>query len=160
MHLDIIVHNFDDEQRWKSAITRCLIPRLPQVHQISLSLDQWYRAGVIGARTPAEFEAHQPGGEFRNYFMSALLELRKLPLSRVTFVISDAKIFYERNPSTDAELRQYRWTLAEKQAWARYVKASILRKDNQPAVSSSLMVGEKGKANVNAEVGESKLLKG
>lgn len=153
-----MVHSFDDEQRWKSAITRYLIPRLPEVHQISISLDQWYRAGVIGARTPAEFEAHQPSGAYRNYFMSALLELRKLPLSQATLVISDAKIFFERNTTTDAELRHYRWTLAEKQVWARYVKDSILRKDNQPAVSLSLVVGEKGKEAVNAEVGQPKLM--
>lgn len=114
-----------------------LVPRLPEVHRISVNLDQWYDAGVIGCRTPSEFEDRRVSG---NYLMSALLELRKLLLNRATFVISDAQILFNGHIDDKIDLVQYRWTLAEKQVWARYVRDSILQKDNPRAMSSSLTV--------------------
>ena len=156
IHHDIKVRDSVDEQRWKLAITRYLIPRLPEVHQISISLVRWYRAGVIGPRTPAEFEAHSPSWD-RDHLISALLELRQLPLKRATFTISDIA-FDQEQRLPDAERRQHRWTLAEKRAWARFVKNYILGKDNGLTSSSSLVVQEQGKRDVNAELGKARLL--
>ena len=50
---------FDDERRWKVAVVQYLIPRIPEVYQISINIDQWYYAGVFGCRTPAESEARR-----------------------------------------------------------------------------------------------------
>ena len=155
-----MVKSLPDEQRWNSAITRYLVPRLPEVHQISINLNWWFRAGLFGPRIPAEFEAHStPGGDLY-YLMSALLELRQLPLKRATFTISDSTGFHWGQPFTDAERRQYCLTLAEKQAWARYVNGFILRKDNELTFSSGLEVQEQGTRVANAEVGKPKLLEG
>lgn len=118
VHLKIMIERFHDEKDWKIAITQCLILRLPAVHRISINLTLLYStANVVVSRTPAEFEARQLPGDSGNNLMSALLELGKLPLSRMTFVMS--KRWF------------YCWTLAEKQTWARYIKDSVLRKDNQ-----------------------------
>ncbi|CAD6579068.1 MAG: hypothetical protein ASARMPRED_008944 [Alectoria sarmentosa] len=138
VHLDVVAQDFQDERFWKLAIADCLVPRLPAVHRLSINLDQWYEAGVVGCRTPAEFKARHLSG---NYLMSALLELRKLPLNRATFVISDAKILSRM--CADRYLARapfIRWTLAEKQIWARYVKDYILQKDDQRETSSDLAV--------------------
>lgn len=138
VHLDVTARAFNEERLWQVAITQYLIPRLPAVQRISINLNQWYHAGVIGCRTPAEFEARHRSG---NYLMSALLELRKLPLSRATFVISDAEILWDRRAKMSADLiPQYRWTLAEKKVWARYIKDIILQKDNQHATPSTTAV--------------------
>ena len=138
VRLDIVAEDFDDEQGWKLAIADYLVPRLPKVHRISINLDQWYRKGIIGCRTPAEFKARHLSG---NYLMSALLELRKLPLSRAHFVISDVEIPLRKRADRDLAWVHYlRWTLAEKQIWARYVKDYILQKDDQRATSSNLAV--------------------
>lgn len=126
VHLDVKVRKSDDERRWKAAIAQYLIPRLPAVHRISINLDQSYATGVMGCRTPSEFENRHLSG---NYLMSALLEIRKLSLNRATVVISDAGIIFGRRMDTDSVLIQYRWTLAEKQVWARYIKDSILQTD-------------------------------
>ncbi len=152
------VYGYSHDHLWKSAIRSCLIPRLPEVHQISINLDQWYRAGVFGPRTPAEIEAHS--GRNLDFLMFALLELRQLPLKRASFTISDFPRLDERKPFTDADLRQHCLTLAEKQAWARYVKDFILRKDSELTFSSSLVVDEQGKRVSNAELGKPKLLEG
>ena len=70
--------------------------------------------------------------------MDALLQLRQLPLKQATFVICDSKILFGNcSNNTHPKVTPYRWTLAEKQVWARYVKDFILRKDNQRATPSS-----------------------
>lgn len=160
VHVDIVGCSFAEAQWWNSTITRSLIPRLPEVHQISINLNWWYLAGVIRPWTPAEFEAHSTSGGHRYHLMSALLELRRLPLKRTTFTISNSRGFNERQPLTDAEGRQSCWTFAEIQAWARYVKDSILRKDSELTFPSSLVVQEQGKRVANAELVKPKLLEG
>lgn len=139
VYLDVEARLSDDEHFLKTAITHYLLPRLPEVHHISINLHQGY-LGVLGSRTPAEFEACHPPKHFRNMLMSTLLELGKLPLRRVTLVISDKEIFNKFGWMKSLNLGLPRWTLAEKQVWARYVKNSILQKDTQFATSSVLPV--------------------
>ena len=131
VYLDITVGAVDHVQRWKAVIVD-LISRFPEVHQISINIDRWSETGILGCRTPSEFENRHLSG---NELMSALLEIRKLSLNWATFVISDADLADNRHGPT-----QCRWTLAEKQVWARYIKNSILRKDNQHAASPGLAV--------------------
>lgn len=155
VHLDIMTENFTVEQEWKMAIRHYLIPRFPEIRRISINLDLHFPASSMGSRTPAEFEACQPFESFRYPLMSAFLELGELPLSRVSFVISDEEFFWIfgmlGNPP--------RSTLAEKQAWARYIKDCILRKAKQLATSSDLAV-ETRRMDVNAELVKPGLLGG
>lgn len=73
--------------------------------------------------------------------MSALLNPRKLLLSRAAFVISDADILIGERAGPGLDLvPQYRWTLAEKQVWAPHIKDSILKNDNQRAMPSGMVV--------------------
>ena len=148
VHLHIIGLTFQDERDWKIAIRHSIIPHLPEVHRISINLNLRYPRGYVGSRTPAEFETCLPSRDSRDDLMSALLELGELPLRRVTFVISDIPIRSD-----------FRWTLAEKQVWARYIKDSILRKDSQPATSSGPLV-KTGKRDVSAELGKPGLVGG
>ena len=132
VHLSMTADFFGNERSWKATIKQSLVPCFPKVQRVFLDLVQYYHGGVRGCRTPAEFEARQLSG---SYFMSALLELRKLPLTRATFVIRDL----EAVGGTDSGVvPRPRWTVAEKQVWARYIKDFILQTEDQRALPSSI----------------------
>ena len=159
VHLDIRTETFHDEKDWEIATRLYLIPRLPEVHRISINLEKYFPADSIGPRTPAEYEACSPSECSRYSLMSAFLELGELPLRRVNFVISDKEFSYVFRLLVTHEQILPRWTLAEKQVWARYIKDSILRKDSQPATSSGPVV-KTGKRDVSAELGKPGLVGG
>lgn len=135
VHLDMDLRSLINDGSWATTITHYLIPGLPEVHHISINLQQG-NLHVLECPTPAEFEACRSSKIARSDVISALLGLGELQLKRVTFVISDKVLFslFDRYRNT----RLHRWTLAEKQAHARYIKESILRKDNPRVTASSL----------------------
>lgn len=68
--------------------------------------------------SPGDWEVKNPKNP--DPLMSGIFMLEKLPLKSATFLISDAK-FWTLGFTTP------RWTLAEKQEWARNIKKTILK---------------------------------
>lgn len=108
---------------WRKALAACA-NHLTKLNNVNISFEWMLGSSMHGARTPAEFEAKK-GPQWRTPFMSDIFVLGKLPLRSATMVISDAKAYEFTyrwiDPCPD------RWTLEEKQAWARYVKEMILK---------------------------------
>lgn len=119
---DLIYYNV-----WSKALGTCA-RCLKNLQNVNISFEWNCWTWMWGARSPAEFERKGPA--WQNSLMSSILVLKKLSLKCATFVISDRKIGegLERRPLwRPNEEASFRWTLAEKQEWARYVKEIILK---------------------------------
>ncbi|CAD6579065.1 MAG: hypothetical protein ASARMPRED_008943 [Alectoria sarmentosa] len=112
---------------WRKALGTCA-RYLKNLQKVNISFEWKSWIWMWGARSPADYERKCPG--WQSPLMSDILVLKKLPLKFATFVISDGEIGVGsgrtpfRWPNEEAANR---WTLAEKQEWARYVKEIILK---------------------------------
>lgn len=112
---------------WRKALGTCA-KYLKNLQNVNISFEWNCCPWMWGARSPADFE--RKGRGWQSPLMSDILMLKKLPLKFATFVISDEEIGHCLKRMSQwwiTDEAANRWTLAEKQEWARYVKEIILK---------------------------------
>ena len=109
---------------WRKALNTC-VNKCKNLQNVNLSLECVWWDWLWQEGALADFEAK--GSYGKTFLLSFLNPLKKLPLKSVTFVFSDARAYPVDIPETGLEDEDgTRWTLKEKQEWARYVKELIL----------------------------------
>ena len=124
LFIEMVFHRNDFNVSWRNALNACA----ENLQNINISFEWECYGYIYGARSPAEYGSIGPN--WRNTLMSDMFVLGKVPLQSATLVISDTKVgqdddllhLYLFNPENAR-----RWTLDEKQDWARYVREYILK---------------------------------
>lgn len=108
---------------WGKAVAACA-KKLKGLQNISISIDWRYWGWELGPRYHAGTEEETL--QWENNVISDILTLKKLPLKTATLVISDCGTEELLGQFNAQSQLQYRWTLEEKQKWARYVRQVFL----------------------------------
>ena len=107
--------------RWRKTLKLCA-KHLKYLKNVNIRLEWNSRFWIYGAGSPAKYEAR--GRNWQTPVMSDIFVLNQLPLESATFVISDDDSLWPPPTSLGGSAR---WTLEEKQEWARYTKNLILK---------------------------------
>ncbi len=97
---------------------------LKNVQKVNICFDWGDSHYFVGPSSPAEFEAR---GAKRYSPISDILVLKKMSLKSATVVVSHSTLCEIMKASNFTFPWRSRWTLAEEQEWARYVKEVILK---------------------------------
>ena len=126
LHLDVIIRFKNDEEYWNQAF-RKIVEHLKILQHFYVNIDHqpWDDATLklLKFKKPA-----------RNLFMKDLLKLKTLPLKTVTVTVCDYHILHS-GPTTTKRVMEVRWTMAQKQEWAGYVRRVLLRQEDQEPAS-------------------------
>ncbi len=128
LHLDLMVRSDSLEEDWGWFFSE-IAENLKSLHHLSISIDQ--RPSVGWCLKQWQFE--EP---VESSFLRSLWNSRDLELRTVTITVSDPHILHlGRKIFTAEDGRQYRWTMAQKQEWAEYMRRVLLRQeDPRPAI--------------------------
>ena len=130
LRLDVSVTRPDDERQWDNSFHN-VAEGLKTLRHLCINMGEIYRQGQRATR-------FRDGPAFRKKpFLGGLLELNKLPLKTVEFVIGTGQNFCtEQNFCTRQTWyivrggKIYAWDNAQKLAWAQSMKSAILGTDS------------------------------
>ena len=107
--------------RWRKTLKTCA-KHLKNLKNVNISLEWNCRFWIYGGGSPANFDVNSRN--WQTPVISDILVLKQLPLESATLVISDDYLRWPQRTSLGGSAR---WTLEEKQEWARYTKDLILK---------------------------------
>lgn len=120
LRLNVSVTRPDDERQWDNSFHN-VAESLKTLRHLSINMGEIYRHGQRACR-------FRDGPAFKEKpFLGGLLELNKLPLKTVEFVIGTGQSI--RTRQTRYRVRRgmiYAWDNAQKLAWAQSMKSAIL----------------------------------
>ena len=122
LHLDLIISNDADEQKWSMAFAT-ISKDFKSLQHIYINIDQ--RPKEVEYLTQWSFE--QPA---ECSFLRRLRTLRHLKLKTVTIIISDRHILH-RDRMSSAAGSSYRWTMSQKQVWAEYIERVLIHQEEE-----------------------------
>lgn len=124
LRLDVSVTRPDDERQWDNSFHN-VAEGLKTLRHLSINMGEIYRHGQREYR-------FRDGPAFRKKpFLGGLLELNKLPLKTVEFVINTGQSFCTRQTWRIVRGGKiYAWDNVQKLAWAQSMKSAILGTDS------------------------------
>lgn len=127
LHLDLIIR-IDGDQKYWNQVFREIVEHLKFLQHFYVDIE--HRPMENATLKLLEFK--EPG---RNPFLKDLLKLKMLPLKTVTVTVCDHHILHSMFASTTERVKDVRWTMAQKQEWAGYVRRVLLRQEDQEPAS-------------------------
>lgn len=131
IHLSIGIHSRADEYSWNQTL-RLMVQRFPGLDNVCVSTyQQFSRYRYSNAPFVCERPFTDPATG-KNLFLRGVLELRKLPLTRLVVIFLERGMSVEQTPTrwgtwrVPADEIPTRWTKAQRVEWASFVKATIL----------------------------------
>ena len=120
VHLDLMLHYDYEDMSW---VFSAIAEDFKSLQHLSISIEQ--RPFEDSDLKQWQFEEPVESSSLRG-----LRKLRDLKLRTVTITVSDPHILHSgRKDFTAEDGRQYRWTMAQKQQWAEYMRRVLLRQE-------------------------------
>ena len=124
LRLDVSVTRPDDERQWDNSFHN-VAEGLKTLRHLCINMREIYRHGQ------REYRFRDGPAVRKKPFLGGLLELNKLPLQTVEFVIGTGQSFCTRQTWYIVRGGKiYTWDNAQKLAWAQSMKSAILGTDS------------------------------
>lgn len=128
LHLDLSISMEGGEESWNWAFD-AIAENLKYLQHVFIDIEQL----PFADENLKEWQFQEPA---ESSFLGSLRRLRDLRLRTVTVTISDYHILHSGMMNLTAEDgREYRWTMAQKQKWAGYIRRYLLRQEEQESVT-------------------------